>query len=166
MSYRLGSDLSDKIAAIAPIVGTSGGTWFVPEPVDSKLPYICSKPEYPMPVIAFNGMLDEQVPYEGGWVHAFESRIIDVWMYSLSINESIDLWVEYNNCNPNPQIYQTESGRTIFRNYTGGDGNSEVILVTYVDGGHQVFISPEFEVSSTDLMWEFFERHPKQNTVR
>jgi len=161
MSYRLGSELSDRIAAIAPIVGINGGIWFTQEPDDSIEPYICSKPENPVPVIAFNGMKDKNVPYEGGWLNSFSIGPLELWVYFLSVNESINLWVDYNNCNKTPQIEESKDGLIIKRTYSDGYDSSEVVSVTYVEGGHNLFISPKFEWTSTDLMWEFFEKHPK-----
>jgi len=56
IAYRLGSELSDIIAAIAPVCGSIGGKadensslWVIP---DSR---------YPVSVIAFNGMKDEHI---------------------------------------------------------------------------------------------------------
>jgi poly(3-hydroxybutyrate) depolymerase len=58
----LAGQLSDQIAAIAPIVATAAGrakgqaSWTVPPP-----------PKHPVSVIAFNGALDLSIPLEGGW---------------------------------------------------------------------------------------------------
>lgn len=51
MTHRLGIELSNRFAAIAPVVGTLFG--------DEK------KPEHPVSAIMFNGMLDRSVPYQG-----------------------------------------------------------------------------------------------------
>lgn len=162
MTYRLGAELSDSIAAIAPIAGAIGGKWLMPEPDDSLSPYIIPEPTYPLPVIVFHGMQDTAVPYEGGWVKVLAISSDELWTYSISVNESVSFWVEYNNCELIPQINVSESGRIITRTYTNGSDSSEVVLITYVDGGHEWFKSPPHEMSATDLMWEFFEQHPKQ----
>src|SRR5436190_544231 len=51
MCYRLASELSDRIAAIAPVAGTMA----VPEP----------KLKRPVPVLHFHGTADKLVPYTG-----------------------------------------------------------------------------------------------------
>ena len=100
-------------------------------------------------------MQDKAVSYEGGWHYVFKIGSLEAWLYFISVNESVSFWVEHNNCDPIPQINISENGRIIKRTYTNGSDNSEVVLVTHVDGGHTW-------LSATDLMWEFFEQHPKQ----
>ena len=63
LSVRLACDLSDRIAAIAPV----SGVYFPPFSPDLPEPG-CSK--QPVPVIAFHGTADKGVPFEGrdqGW---------------------------------------------------------------------------------------------------
>jgi polyhydroxybutyrate depolymerase len=138
MSYRLGSELSDMIAAIAPASGTIGRqSWVIPDP------------EYPVSVIAFNGMNDKLVNYYGG--------------IFLGVNESISFWVNQNNCSPTPQTNISEDGNIIVDTYTDGDNGTEVVLVSLVNAGHAwPFDRPIDGVSQTDVIWEFFENHPKQ----
>jgi polyhydroxybutyrate depolymerase len=52
MSYRLASELSDRIAAIAPVSGPMGTP--------------TCKPSRPVPVIHFHGTDDENAPFKGG----------------------------------------------------------------------------------------------------
>lgn len=147
MSYRLGSELSDTVAAIAPVAGTSGGRYRKKSDL-----YVVPEPEHPVSVVAFHGLQDRVVPYEGD-------------MHYLSVNESISYWVEYNDCNPVPDVNKSESGNVIVRTYSNGSDNSEVKLYTIVNGAHDWFGSKNSdisEVSTTDLMWEFFELHPKK----
>jgi polyhydroxybutyrate depolymerase len=151
MTYRLGAELSDIVAAIAPVAGTIGGIW-TGHPL-----YIIPEPEHPLPVIVFHGMNDSAVPYNGGG-----------WHSCISVNDSVSFWVENNQCDPNPQINISESGNIIKRTYAKGSLGTEVILYTVVDGVHGWFGAPDWpyeypcEISCTDLIWEFFEAHPKQ----
>jgi polyhydroxybutyrate depolymerase len=161
MTYRLGAELSDHVAAIAPIAGVIGGIGYVSDPDDSITPYIIPEPINPLPIIAFNGLQDEAVPYDGGWKNVFEWGSEDLWVYTMSVNESISFWVENNKCNPIPKIIKSENGCIITRTYENYHDNSDVILVTYTDGGHEWFKSPPHERSAIDIMWEFFEQHPK-----
>ncbi len=165
MTYRLGSDLSDIVAAIAPVAGSIGGIWYT----ESTF-YVIPEPAHPVSVIVFHGLLDRNLPYNGGWVNGtlrlFNTKIkLIVNIYFLSVDESVSFWVEHNNCNPIPEIEISESGNIIKQTYVNGTGGSEVVLYTVVNGGHEWFGSrffPPCEISATDLMWEFFEQHPKQ----
>jgi polyhydroxybutyrate depolymerase len=161
MTYRLGAELSDQIAAIAPVAGSIGGLGFETEKNDTLPPYIISKPINPIPVITFHGIQDKSVPYEGGWKQVFNWTSYELWVYIVSVNESITFWTENNKCDPVPEIKKSESGRIITKTYSNGIDNSDVVLVTYVDGGHEWFKSPPHELSAVDLLWEFFEQHPK-----
>ena len=160
MTYQLGSELSDVVAAIAPVAGASGGINSVPEPDNSIPLYIVSKPVNPLPIMILYGMKD--ISYEGGWFNFINFGPFQSWGYLLSAEESVSLWVEYNNCDPIPRIDESESGSIITKTYVNGSNDSEVVFVTYVDGEHEWFKSPPYEISATDLMWEFFEQHPKQ----
>jgi polyhydroxybutyrate depolymerase len=152
LSYYAGSILSDKIAAIGPLAGTIGVKRLV---FSRKVP----KPENPLPVIIFHGLKDKDVPYDDA---------DPVWK-AFSVNESVDFWVKHNNCNQTPTI--TESGNITIRTYSNGTDDSEVVLYTVNNGEHWWFggswdgdkyYDPYQEISATDLMWDFFERHPKK----
>jgi polyhydroxybutyrate depolymerase len=154
MSYSIGSHLSDKVAAIAPVAGTIGGRASEDEPF-SYIP----DPENPVSVIAFHGTNDSAVAYEGS-------------INFVSVNESISFWVEHNGCDPTPEINISESGKIIRRTYTNGENGIEVVLYTTVGGDHWWpgnpltgtgnLIDTIQEISATDLIWDFFAAHPKQ----
>jgi polyhydroxybutyrate depolymerase len=153
MTYRLGAELSDTVAAIAPVCGSIGGIWT--DNSGHNLPlYVIPKPEHPLPVIIFHGMNDTVVPYNGGWV--------------LSVNDSVSFWVNVDHCNPIPQINVSKSGNIIRKTYSNGSLGTEVVLYTVVDGHHGWFGAPDLpykypcEISATDLIWDFFAAHPKQ----
>ena len=159
MSYRLGAELSDIIAAIGPVGGSIGGVWNYWEDEYSLLSqYIIPEPENSLPVIVFHGMNDSSVPYDG--VKNPETE--DILLYS--VNESVGFWVEHNNCDPNPQINISDSGNIISRTYTNDNRDFDVVLYTVVDGEHEWFGSSysPCEISINDIMWEFFENHPKK----
>ena len=163
MSYRLGSELSDIVAAISPVAASIGGNatnesslWVIPEP------------GYPVSVIAFNGMLDTRVPYYGG--QPMENFTRGAYSY-LSVNESITFWINHNHCSQIPETNVSESGNIIVDTYKNGDNGTEVVLYTIANGGHawpggekgrRQGDEPTQEISATDIMWEFFKSHPKQ----
>ena len=162
MSYRVGAELSDIFAAIAPVAAQIGGQateddeiWQIPEP------------ENPVSVIAFNGRNDTRVPYDGGRPIEGNAHVY-IWM---STNESIAFWVTQNNCNTTPEQNISESGNIIIDTYKDGLNNTEVTLVTIVDGTHSwpggikgwwAGPEPTQEINATDMIWDFFKNHPKQ----
>jgi polyhydroxybutyrate depolymerase len=151
MTYRLGAELSDIVAAIAPVAGSIGGKWTVDSPL-----YTIPEPEHPLPVIIFHGMNDTAVPYNGDPNG------------TISVNDSVSFWVEHDQCDPTPQINISESGNIIKKTYANGSQGTEVVLYTVVDGHHGWFGGISFpyeypcEISATDLIWDFFAAHPKQ----
>lgn len=153
LTYRLGAELSDIIAAIAPVAGSIGG--YATE--NSSL-WMIPKPTSPVSVIVIHGKLDDHVPYDGGHgVNTSGTRI------DLSVNESIAFWVQHNKCNPIPQV--NESDGVIQETYSGGQNGTEVVLYTLINGKHWWPGSekdPTKELSATEIIWEFFEAHPKQ----
>ena len=157
MSYRLGAELSDIIAGIAPVAGTIGGK----ESENSSL-YIIPEPNNPVSVIALHGKLDESVPYDGGHgINTSGSR------FDLSVNESISFWVQYNECNIMSERNISESGNIIIDSYLDGRNASDVVLVTIMEVGHwwpgsNNDPSENPEINGTYIIWEFFEDHPKQ----
>ena len=104
-------------------------------------------------------MNDSGVFYDSGWNGEW---------YFFSVNESVSFWVEHNQCDSTPKIEISESGNIIKKTYANGSGGSEVVVYTVVDGVHGWFGAPDLpykypcEISATDLIWEFFESHPKQ----
>jgi polyhydroxybutyrate depolymerase len=83
MCYRLAAELSDRIAAIAPVAGTIA----IEE----------SKPKRPVPVIHFHGSKDIIVPFETakGKTPAF--------MKLKGVEESVQTWVKLNGCDEKPK---------------------------------------------------------------
>ena len=160
MTYQLGSELSDVVAAIAPVAGASGGSMSVSEPDDNVPIYIVPKPLNTVPIMILYGLND--VSYDGGWLNVLSFGKYQSWGYLLSAEESVSLWVEYNDCNSVPEISESQDGRIIIKSYKNPNNESNVIFVTYLDGIHEWFKSPPYELSATDLIWEFFEAHPKQ----
>ena len=151
MAYYLGSALSDTIAAISPVAG-----YLAFKDIDDEEYRIIPEPDNPVSVIVFHGTED-----------AYETT-----EYYLGVNDSVQFWVEHNNCNPIPDITVSDSGNIITRTYSGGDSDTEVVLYTIVNGTHtwpgndyppdNPLHDPINEISATDLIWEFFETHPKQ----
>jgi polyhydroxybutyrate depolymerase len=147
-------ELSDRIAAIAPVGGTLG--------VD--LP----DSQRPMPVIHFHGTLDLLVPWNGpkGGTPEF--------LTFKSVKDTVCIWAEANGCPEEPVIEdmpdKADDGTMVIRKkYGPGKDDAEVILYTIEGGGHTwpgeksrvAFLGKStFDISANDLIWEFFQKHP------
>lgn len=151
MAYRLGCELSDKIAAIAPVAGA--------------LDVENCQPANPVSVIVFHGTADEHVLYNGGEPIQKVDRHFRV---DKSVAYAVSYWVKENGCSETPQ--RSEKGNIRAEIYSGGKDGAEVVLYTVNGGGHAwpggesylLGAEPTKEISATDLMWNFFIRHPKK----
>jgi polyhydroxybutyrate depolymerase len=113
-SYKLACELSDKIAAVAPVSGVLG-----------ELPATCA-PIRPVPVLHIHGTGDVVIPYGGG---AYRS-----------VGATIDAWKAKDTCVPadggaGTVVYtKSEVSCTSFGPCAAG---SDVQLCTVTGGGHQ-----------------------------
>ena len=153
LSYRLACELSDRIAAIAPVAATIGVSG--------------CKPKRPVSVIHFHGLQDHNAMFNGG---KGPKSISQTDMKS--VPETIEMWVKLNGCPPTP-TEETRGEATRLAYGPGRDG-SEVVLWKLADGGH-TWPGGEItrlenwyglgkvnrDISASDLMWEFFKRHPR-----
>ena len=153
MSYRLAAEMSERIAAIAPVAGT--------------IAIERSEPKRAVPVLHFHGTADKLVPY------AMPVRRNPQIMRLKSVADSVGTWVKLNGCNPEPVAdVLTKDGakmRVIREVYKGGRDGAEVGLITIEGGGHTwpgqkslvgLIGQSTSDISANELIWEFFTRHP------
>jgi polyhydroxybutyrate depolymerase len=163
MSYRLACELSEKIAAIAPVAGN------IPE----NLLMACS-PSRPVSVLAINNVNDPLVPFVGGEVTGpFGMKKLGK---VLSASESVKLWVKHNKCSPapvltyEPDIDPHDGTRIKKETYSNGESNSEVVLYIIEGGGHtwpggQQYLSERIigktsrDMNADEVIWDFFKNH-------
>ena len=156
LSYRLGAELSDILAAIAPVAGTIGGR------VGPNTPLITiPQPNAPVAVIAFHGKLDSHVLYNGGHGPSTSGGRVD-----LSVAESIAFWVKANRCSAISQTVVSASGNIVKDTYGDCANGTDVVLYSVLSGGHSWPGSDRGEgqtkeISATELLWKFFKQHPK-----
>lgn len=162
MSYRIGCELSHKIAAIAPVDGNMPG----------KLSQGCF-PAHPVPVLAINNTDDPLVPYQGGIIHAGFPRT-KLGMV-LSVADSIAFWVRRNGCSEIPVISEIDKNpddeiRVTVQLFESPENEAEVILYTIHGGGHTwpggLQYLPEKIIGKTchdfkanEVIWDFFKKH-------
>lgn len=149
LSHRLGCELSDRVAAIAPVAGVLG----VPD---------CS-PARPVPVLHVHGTEDPLVPWGGGtpllpW---------DVGpVQFISVGDSIAAWRAIDGCGPASQPTYAK-GDASCQAWSCAAG-STVELCTIDGGGHTWpggLPIPSLGKTSTDLdasayILDFFDAHP------
>ena len=155
MSYRLASELSDRIAAIAPVAGTMGGE--------------ACNPRRPVPVMHFHWTDDEFLPLKGG---TGTRSLTQTEFYS--VEHSITAWAKANGCPQTPTVTdepkKIDDGTTVQRKtYGPGKDGAEVVLFVITGGGHAWpgqeprvrFLGKSTQnISANDLMWAFFQKHP------
>ncbi|MBI1832745.1 MAG: polyhydroxybutyrate depolymerase, partial [Planctomycetes bacterium] len=127
MSYRLASEMSERIAAIAPVAGTLAINKY--------------EPKRPVPVIHFHGNADALVPFNGP-PKGFRFR---------SVNDTIMACVKANGCGEKPtevEIAMKEDKLKVVRkDYGKGKNGAEVVLYVIDQGGHTwpgMFGAPAF----------------------
>lgn len=154
MCYRLAAELSDRIAAIAPVAGTIA--------LDE------CKPKRPVPVMHFHGKADTIVPFGGP-----DNRTPKFLTFK-SVEQSIATWRELNECPAEPTVTEfpdkENDGTTVTRKcYGPGKDGAEVILIEIAGGGHtwpgmkapvSLIGNSTLDISANELMWEFFQSHP------
>jgi len=156
MSYLLASELSDRIAAIAPVGGPMGTR--------------DCHPQRPVPVLHFHGTDDKFAPFKGG---RGERSLSQTEFYS--VEHSIGCWVKANECRGEPVVIEEKprvaDGTTITRKtWGGGNADSEVVLIEIRGAGHTwpgrqpalLYLGKSTKnISANDELWEFFKKHPR-----
>jgi polyhydroxybutyrate depolymerase len=142
MSHRLACELSDRIAAVAPVAGVN-------------LMEACA-PERAVAILHFHGTLDFLVPYGGNAILGFPS-----------VEASTQGWIERNGCAVEGEtVFQNGDSTCVA--HRGCEGEADVELCTVDGGGHTWpggFVTPAGGLTTHDLvandaMWEFFLAHP------
>jgi polyhydroxybutyrate depolymerase len=155
LTYRLASELSNRIAAVAPVAGPMGAA--------------TCHPKRPVPVLHFHGTADEFAPFQGG---KGPKSLSGTNFYS--VDHSIRAWVKANACAQEPTTVQLpdkakDGTRVTRKTYGPGRTGDEVVLVVIEGGGHTwpgreplvKFLGPSTKnISANDLMWDFFQKHP------
>ena len=161
MSYRLACEISEKIAAIAPVTGA------IPEDIVPQ----CS-PSKPVSVLAISGTDDPLVPWDGGDIKStfFHKPLGKV----LSVPDSVNYWVIHNNCSPIsditwlPDLDPQDDTRVRREIYGEGDEGTKVILYAIEGGGHTwpdglQYLSESrigktcHDINANEVIWEFFK---------
>jgi len=160
MSQRLGCELSDRIAGIAPVAAT----------LLTNLAPTCNPP-HPMPVLEIQVTADPLVPYDGGHVRGRGPGGYP----ALSAPDSVAHWARVNGC---PAVPLTAALPALVRDGTQVRTDTyrpcrgaPVVLYTVVGGGHtwpggeqylpvRVVGRTTHQFDASETMWRFFASLP------
>ncbi|TXT34112.1 MAG: polyhydroxybutyrate depolymerase [Planctomycetota bacterium] len=143
ISYRLASELSDRIAAIAPVGGPMG--------------------------THFHGTDDKNAPFKGG---RGEDSLTQTEFYSIEHSINAWVKANGCDSKPTEAELpdKADDGTRVTRKvWANGRDGSEVVLIEIRGGGHTWPGHPSTrrflgtttrDIDANDLMWEFFQRHP------
>lgn len=160
--YRVAAEMSDVLAAIAPVAGGMGAE------VAAHF-----APAQPVSVLHIHGTADSYVPYSGGPL--LEGRLPGT---VVAADRSVQMWVEFDKCQAGAAISQLPASssadlcRVTVEAHGGGVDGTEVVLYRIEDGGHtwpnmkmntnQALgrVCRDFDATAT--IWRFFGAHPKK----
>jgi polyhydroxybutyrate depolymerase len=142
MVHRLACDLSDRIAAIAPVAG-------------AHMPDQPCEPERPVPVLAIHGTADPFAPY-------LDERV------GQNIPQWAADWAARNGCNPAP-VSQEQGPGIYVESWGGCEANASVVIYRIEGVGHTWPGSPlgnawgpnTQDLIANDVIWQFFTAHPR-----
>jgi polyhydroxybutyrate depolymerase len=145
MVNHLGCVMSDTFAAIALVAGNHIG-------------YDICEVEHPISVMALHGTADRVAPYDGGGSGV---PPVHIW---------VEAWAQRNGCHPepntndlNPQVKEETWIRctedVVVTLYTIEGGEHEWPGTAFGPGPYPEDLAPA--IYATDVIWDFFQAHPK-----
>lgn len=150
MSFALSCTLSDRIAAVG-LVGAA-----------LTLPWSWCTDERAVPMIAFHGTADPDIPYRGGFSGLSPERFPSIPGWAA-------LWARRNHCALEP-VESDVTSDVSRQSYTRCAGDADVLLYTVKEGGHtwpggtplpEWFVgTTSQDIDASSVMWEFFRKHP------
>jgi polyhydroxybutyrate depolymerase len=141
MTYRVGFELSCKIAAIAPHSGQ-----MVYEPA--------APPRCTVPVLHLHAVDDGAVLYDG-----YTSSDPNALSY-LPVETILGRWAALSGCSTGAASTETSADYSVLLWPCPG-GAPEIELLRLNRGDHHWFRPDNSGVSATDRIWEFFRTHPR-----
>lgn len=156
-SSRLVCELADRIAAAASVAALT-------HPDDCE-------PARPVPYLAFHGVDDEVVPYDGGGFSSLAPGV-RIELFELAIADEFAEFAVGYGCDPDPTEESVSADVTVF-GYQGCPDGVEALFYELDNAGHtwpgstvslaigQVagLGATNTDINATELSWEFFSRH-------
>lgn len=152
MTHRLGIELSNRFAAIAPVVAALFGDE--------------TTPQYPVSALMLNGMLDKHVPAQGG---PPGGRFSDAWDGTpiKPVQQQAAFWADADGCTGAPER-SDQRGYVLTQYHCPAGKDVESYLIK--DNGHawpggqqgsRMGDKPSAAMNGTDVIWAFFKAHTK-----
>jgi polyhydroxybutyrate depolymerase len=158
MSFRVGAELPDRIAAIAPV---AGALWFDP-PMFRQ----------PVSMCYITGTADPLNPIEGG-VPRLATRTSDAVRGKPKppVRDSILKWAGALGC-PLATAHASDANGVRIETWCTDTGTAEVVYLAVSELGHtwaggrsllpeRVVGKTSNKIVTTDVIWEFFQRHAR-----
>lgn len=153
LTQALACKLSGKIAAFASVAGS----------LPVRLKPNC-QPETPISMMAINGTKDRDVLYEG------DDR--DRRGALISISDMVGFWRSHDRCisSSASSLLPSTNSKVKATQYSNCIGNSEVLQLAVVDGGHfwpggastdasLNKFNAQLGLNASQTIWDFFQRH-------
>ncbi|HEY6395013.1 MAG TPA: PHB depolymerase family esterase [Candidatus Binataceae bacterium] len=152
MTYRAGVDLSNRIAAIAPVAG--------------NLQFASLNAAAPVPLLYIVGTQDPLIPLAGGDVKLPWGNVVT----QPPVIRSIDAWRQMLGCGGGQTKLEYDGVKEVEYDQCAKGG--EIVMYTIEGQGHiwpgggnrlpaQWVGNPTDKLNATDVIWEFFKAHPK-----
>ncbi|HRG39009.1 MAG TPA: PHB depolymerase family esterase [Bacteroidia bacterium] len=149
MCYRLATELSEKIAAVAISSAT----------MVRNYPFT---PKRPVPIIHFHSYKDQNVPYYGGEIMGVVPPV-----HSPPVDSIISIWSDFDQCRTHDTIHKSPEYNEIV--FNKGICDSQVNLYVTYDGGHAWpggnpgngpdSDTPSKVINANYLLWKFFQQY-------
>jgi len=157
MTERLGCELADVLAGIAPVSGS----------LPKKIASSC-KPAKPVLFHLIYGVADPLSPYNGGTLKSDGGDV-------LSVKDTLSFWGKHNGCLSKKEeklSLQVNDGTSVTKTVYHPCTGAGTVLYSIEGGGHAwPPSSPRLQpitgkssknIDATKVIWEFFKAHPKQ----
>lgn len=153
MTYRFAAEKGDMLAAVAVLAasaGSQGARWTIPEPVKA------------LPVIAFHGLADKHVPFQGGASPGRKSA-----NHYWPAMRSLGIWEARNGCAQSPEEHDQRHGKVHVRTWKECTQHRSVVLYT-LEGWTHLWPTryytdkldsrdPLYRFDATSVIWDFFD---------
>lgn len=161
MASQLACDLSDRIAAIAPVMGARA-----PHETDTPGRSVECNPTRPVPVVAIHGLLDPVSVFADD-----DPRIVPGSSWTYGVNEALRRWAVLNSCSLKTLRRTPVTEHVDLVRYRGCHSGATVALYEVADGGHTVpgsavvpFLVPLIgptnqELNTPDTIWSFVSKY-------
>jgi polyhydroxybutyrate depolymerase len=153
LCYTLACEMSDTLAAIAPVAAVM------------QTPPERRRPVRPVPIMHFHGLRDRNCAFDGGVGPNARDKVPRP-----GVRESIAWWVRHNGL-PETPVRRDRIGAAERTQYGEDTSPGTIVLWTLHDGGHtwpggrstvpEERVGPvNRDISASERMWAFFEGHP------